>query len=105
MASVKQQVTNAFEMKGNTISNTALAISHASWGWGSTDLSSAAKAIIVANAEGIVISWEGTDPTTTLGLPIPEGSSIEISGNTNIQNLKFIRGGASDATVTVILEK
>ena len=105
MASVKQQVTNAFEMKGNTISDSVLAISNASWSWGSTDLSSAEKAIIVSNAEGVVISWDGTDPTTTLGLPIPEGSSVEISGNPNIQNLKFIRSGASDATVTVILEK
>ena len=105
MASVKQQVTTAFAMKGNTISNAALAISHASWSWGSTDLNGAIKAIVAVNAQGIVLTYDGTDPTTTLGLPLASGSSVEIYGNVNIQNLKFIRSGGSDATVTVILEK
>lgn len=105
MASVKQQVTNAFEIKGNTISSTALAISHASWAWGATDLSTAVKAYVSCNTNGVVISWDGTNPTATLGLPLAAGASIEIYGNANIQNLKFIRSGGSDAVVTVQLEK
>ena len=102
---VKQAITNAFTMKVNTVSNTALAISNASWSWGSTDLSTAVKAVISANAKSIVATFDGTDPTTTLGLPIAEGASLSIDGNLNIQNMKLIRATGDDATVTIILWK
>ena len=105
MATVKQAISNAFVMKGNTISNAALAISHASWGWGVTDVSTAVKAVISSNVKSIVFSVDGTDPTTTLGVTIAEGASLSIDGNLNIQNLKFIRATGDDATVTIILWK
>lgn len=101
----KIQTTIAYEMKGKTISTAAVAISHASWSWGAADLSTAERAIIAANAEGVILSWDGTDPTATLGLPLAAGESVAIVGNVNIQNLKFIRSGGSDATITVILER
>lgn len=89
--------------KSNTISNTALAISHASWSWGAADLPMAERAYITCHTEGIVISWDGTNPSAVFGLPLAAGRTIEIIGNINIQNLKFIRSGLSDAAVSVTL--
>jgi len=105
MAATKQAIINAYAMKGNTVSNAALAISNASWSWVSTDLSTAVKMTISANAKSVVVSFDGTNPTTTLGLPIAEGASLSVDGNLNIQNLKLIRDTADDATVTIILWK
>lgn len=105
MATIKYQPTNAFAMKGNIVTDVVLAISHTSWAWGTTDVSTAVRAYVIANTQDIVVSWDGTDPTATLGLPLAAGSSLEVYGNVNIQNLKMIRAGISDATVTVILEK
>lgn len=95
----------AYALKGNTISNTAMAISHASWSWGASDLAQADRAIIACNTQGVVATWNGTDPTASLGIPVAAGATLVVEGNANIQALKFIRSGGSDATVTVQLEK
>lgn len=96
---------SAYAMKGNTISSSALPISDASWSWGSTDLAEADQAVVACNSNGVVITWDGTDPTTTLGVSLAAAAQITIKGNANVQALKFIRSSGSDAAVTVILEK
>lgn len=98
-------MATAYRLKGNTISNSALAISHASWSWEENDLADAARATVACNSNGVVVSWGGTDPTTTLGIPLAAGAHIEVVGNRNVQNLKFIRSGGSDAAVSIQLEK
>lgn len=105
MASTKIQPTLAYAMQGNTVTNAVLTIDHASWGWGATDLAEAKAAYVIANVNGVTISWDGTDPTITLGLVVSANEAAQVSGNPNIQNLKMIRTGGVDATVTVILEK
>lgn len=99
------QTSKAYSLKGNTISSTALAISHASWNWGASDLAEADKAIIACNTNGVVVTWNGTDPTASLGIPLAAGANLVITGNANIQALKLIRSGGSDAAVSVQLEK
>lgn len=99
------QAASAYALKGNTISSSALAISHASWSWGANDLAQADKATIACNTNGVVVSWNGTDPTATLGVPVAAGAKIEVLGNKNVQALKLIRSGGSDAAVSVQLEK
>jgi hypothetical protein len=95
----------AYALKGNTISTTALAISHASWSWGSTDLAEADRAVVACNTEGVALTYDGTTPTASLGIPLAAGANLEVKGNANIRALKLIRSGGSDAAVTVQLEK
>ena len=42
---------------------------------------------------------DGTAPTSSLGHLLAAGSVLEVHGNVNIQNLRFIRQGGADATV------
>lgn len=95
----------AYALKGNTISNTALAIDDASWSWGASDLAGADLAIVVCNTNGVVLTYDGTTVTASLGIVLAAGERITVKGNANIQNLQLIRSGGSDAAVTVHLEK
>jgi hypothetical protein len=99
------QAPTAYAAKTNTISSTALAISHASWSWTAGHLTDADVAVISCNTNGVLITWDGTTPTTTLGHYLAAAANpLVIKGNANIQNLKFIRL-SSDSVVTVHLEK
>lgn len=99
------QAPDAYAMKGATISNAAKAISHADFSWAAGDLAGADIAVISCNTNGVVLTWNGTDPTTTLGYPLAAGASLTLKGNGNIQAVKFIRSGGTDAAVSVHLEK
>ncbi len=96
--------TIGYALKNGTVSNSAITIGGAPFDFSAAQLKAAAVAVVIANANGIAITWEGTDPTATKGLPIAESGSVKIEGNTNVNALKFIRL-TDDATVTVILEK
>ena len=48
-------------------------------------------------------TFDGTDPTTTLGHPIGADGTVYIPDARLIRDLKFIRTGASDAVLTVSL--
>ncbi|MCB0190638.1 MAG: hypothetical protein KDJ65_01695 [Anaerolineae bacterium] len=80
-------------------------ISDGSWSWGATDLAEADRAIVACNSNGVVVTFEGTAPTSTLGVPLAAGDHLIVEGNDNIQALKLIRSGGSDAAVSVQLEK
>jgi len=105
MGAIKIVSKTGIETKGNTVSNTALALSHASWSWTAAKLAAATSARISANANGIVVTYDGTTPTATLGHPIAAGETLVLEGGAAVNNLKMIRSGGSDATVTVTLEK
>lgn len=96
---------DAYALKGNTISTSALPITDASWSWGATDLAGADQAVVACNTNGVVVTWDGTAPTASLGVPLAAGEWVLVKGNANVQNLKLIRSGGSDAAVTVTLEK
>lgn len=99
------QAPSAYAVKTATISNTAKAISHSDFAWAAGNLSDADVAVISCNTNGVLITWDGTDPTTTLGHYLAaQAAPLTIKGNKNIQNLKFIRL-SSDSVVTVHLEK
>lgn len=102
MASI--QTTKAFRMKSATISNAAKAISHADFAWTAGDLVQADRAILTARTAGVMYTYDGTDPTTTLGHLLPRDGTVEILGTANVQALKFIREAGADATLTVTLE-
>lgn len=95
----------AYTLKGNTISTSALGIDDASWSWGSTDLAEADQAIVCCNTNGVVLTYDGTTVTASLGIVLAAGERITVKGNANVQNIQLIRSGGSDAAVTIQLEK
>lgn len=99
------QAPKAYSTKGMTISNTAVAISHASFSWGATDLADADQAVITAHSQPMTITWDGTTPTATVGMYIAAGSTVTIKGNANVQAVKLIRQSGTDATASITLEK
>lgn len=99
------QVTKAYRTKTHTISSTAVAISAVAWGWTAGDLATAERAFITSHTTGVVMTWDGTTPTTTLGMAIAAGATVEVIGNGNVQAIQLIRSSGSDATASVTLEK
>lgn len=94
--------TKASSMKKAAVSNSVVGIS--SWSFDATILGKAVRAVISARTAGVMVSWDGTDPTSTLGHPVMQNLSISVLGNENIQALKFLREAAADADVTITLE-
>lgn len=95
----------AYAVKTATVSNAAKAISHADFGFTADQLAAADHAIISVNAEGVFATWEGTDPTTSLGHYLAATHAPFVVRGRNVANLKFIRAGSNDATVSITLEK
>jgi len=97
-------VRKAIEMKGTTVSTTVLEMSD--FGFTSQFLYDARRAIVTAVTQNAMITWDGTDPTATLGHPVvANGDWVIIENGANIQRIKLIRQGGSDANVTITLEK
>jgi len=93
--------TTVLEMKGTTVSSSAKTL--ADFGFSTTNTGNAKRAIISSVTDGVMATWDGTAPTSTLGHPIPVNQTIVIQGNRNINNLKLIRV-TNDAAVTITLE-
>lgn len=92
-------------LKGMTISSAAIAINNAGFSWGANDLARAQRAYVTAYTQPINISWaSGVAPTATLGVALAVGSTFEIVGVENINALQFIRQGATDGVISVLLE-
>lgn len=94
-------VTTAISMKGTTVSSSAKTL--ADFSFSSDATGKAKRAIISSVTDGIMVSWDGTAPTSTLGHPCPVNQTIVVQGNVNINALKFIRV-TNDAAVTITLE-
>lgn len=58
-------------------------------------------AIIAVTNAPIRITFDGTDPTTTLGLPFEAGDMFEVWGQPDLLGLEMIRSGGVDAVVEV----
>lgn len=94
------------------VSNAVKAISHTDFGLAAADIAKAQSCAIgtmVTDGAGTYIgsvnfTYDGTDPTVSLGIHLPAGSTIELLRQENIANLKFIRSDADDAIVTIVLE-
>lgn len=100
-------VTKASEMKGATVSNVVKAISHIDFGFTAGILATAEVAVITARTEGVMITWDGTDPTATLGHLIDTTmlGPFVLKGRAKINALKFLREAAADTDVTITLEQ
>jgi hypothetical protein len=99
------QTTVAYRARSATIGSSAIQISDVSFGWQAGELAAAEVAILTARGAGVMYLYDGTAPSATLGHLLAQNGTVEVVGNANIQALRFIREGASDATMTVTLKK
>jgi hypothetical protein len=89
-----------------TVSNTAVAITAAAWGWDANDLNRARRALISPIGADVVIRWDGTAPTATAGHVVlaSREAPYPLEGNGAINGLQLIRMAGDDAEVTITLE-
>jgi hypothetical protein len=85
---------------------TAAAVGISDFEFDSDNLSQATRAVISSTGYDVKITWDGTDPTSTVGHHVVKDSAVwaEVFGPRNIPQLKFI-GISGEATVTITLER
>jgi hypothetical protein len=100
------QVTIGFAVGSSTVSDTALAISHANFGFSAGDLAAAERALITVIDDAVRWRKDGlVVPTASLGhYQAKDARPLVISGQPDITNLTFIRV-TTDAVVFIELEK
>jgi len=87
----------AYRTKTATISTAAVLIAAAGWSWTAGDVAAADAAIVSAIGQPVSLTFDGTTPTASLGVPIPAGSTVTVEGYTNVANIQVIRAGGADA--------
>lgn len=86
---------------GHTVSTTALLLTDL--GFTATQIAKAHSVLITVNTNTLIWRADGTAPTASVGHYIPALGSQELFGKVLLQNLKLIRQGGSDATITASL--
>lgn len=89
--------------KGLSVSNAVKTFTD--FGYPESDLETITLAWIQARTAGVMITWDGTDPTTKLGKLIAKDASFMLEGDSNVRNLKLLREAGDDADVTLIVMK
>jgi hypothetical protein len=98
-----QVARTAYLYGAGTVSTTALALTDAPFSFSVANIALADEALITATTAGLRYRIDGAgNPTATSHL-IATGATVSIIGNTNIQNLRLIRDGGSDASAAVTL--
>ena len=88
----------------STIGAAVVAITATAVGFTTAQLASATRAIICCRTAGIMFTYDGTDPTATLGILVPEDEWYVLESK-NIGAVKMLREASADANVTIVLEK
>lgn len=92
----------AYTSKTLTVSSSVVALAD-DWGFTEAELVKAERCVIVVGSNHIVMTWDSTAPTATLGMKAKSGKFKIIAGNVNIRNVKLIRE-TLDSDVTIVLE-
>lgn len=87
-----------------TVSDTALALTDIG-DITAAQLDKADRVRLTVNSNAIHYRYDGGDPTTTSGHYVGTNATFVIDGHANLQALRLIRSGSSDATVAVTLER
>ena len=96
--------TEAFTSGQQTVSSTALLLT-AFTAFDQDDVDATARIIVSVRSNQVNVLWDGTAPTVAIGITYQSGDVFEVAGNINIRKLQFIRNGASDSVIDVILEE
>lgn len=100
---IDQLGTAVIEMKVATISTVAKAMDFFAFTAG--NVAKAAKAIVTCRTGGLMVTFDGTDPTATNGHYYAANTTFEVYGNARIAAMKFLREAGTDAVTTITLEK
>lgn len=87
---------------GATVNTTVLSLSD--FGFTDAQISVARRATISTVTATVMITWDGTDPSATLGHPIPADTWAVVGYPSSVTNIKVIRQTAQ-ASVTITLER
>jgi len=85
-----------------TISNSAVALASLT-GYDATKHVFVNRAVITAITNAVVVTWNGTTPTATVGHVIAANGTLILEGQAKIAALQFIRLSA-DVSLTITLE-
>lgn len=97
--------TKALEFGSQVISSSVVAISATGAStFALENLALAQRARITSGAQPTLFRYDGGDPASGIGHYIAANETVIIDGNVNILNLKFLRAGSSDSTVSITLE-
>lgn len=61
----------------------------------------AAQATIKVGGASIRYRTDGIDPSATIGILAEDGEVVTVEGNSDVQAIRFVRVGGSDATLQV----
>lgn len=90
-------------VQNSAVSSTALTL--VTFGFTAEQVRQASVMTISVSANNINFRYDGTAPTTSVGMYLPSTTPpFVIMGNTNISQFQLIRAGGSDATVSITLE-
>lgn len=99
------QCTTVVKLKAVKVSSTVITMTGTSnsMGFTAAEVAAAIRATISCKTNPCMVTWDGTDPTSTLGHTVPKDDHpLVLTGRANIAALKFLRdGGDSDVTVTL----
>ena len=99
------QAPKAYQTKSATISNTAKGIDHGDFDFSASEIADADYARVTAYTQPVVMTIDGTTPTSTLGEYMAAAGTSVVEGNQNVGKISLIRAGGSDATVSITLLK
>ena len=101
---MSQSIYTAFATATATISSTAKSLQDC--GFTADQVAAARNAVICVRTANIVATWvSGVTPTASAGISLPAGGTYVVEGTDNIGAWKSIREGATDSSITVILER
>lgn len=95
----------AYDNEQITVSSTAIGFTASKVKHESNDNIHPILASFSISDADIRIQLDGTDPTSTTGYLARSGTSIEITGESDIRNFKAIRDDSTDAVLDVIYFK
>lgn len=93
-----------YKSRAASVSSSAKAL-NADFSFTADELRYAGGAYVSVVGANIMVTLDGTTPTATLGIPLPENGTMEIENAAEAMRAQFIRQGSSDATVTISLMK
>lgn len=94
------RVRRAKETKSASVSSTVVPLS--GFSFTAAELQKASYALITCVTDAVMVTFDGTDPTATLGHPVQEElGRLEVIGP-DVQLIKLIRA-SGDATATITI--
>ena len=94
------EIKRALATKAYTVTTGAV-VSLTDFGFSVDDINTATRAVISATANALMITWDGTDPTSALGHPVVANEWGNVDGPDATSVKLIATGGNAPATITL----